>query len=110
GYHRPELTTDQAYAAIDELSRVANVGLPSLSFSGGEPLVRKDFFEVMAYAKKKIPYVSVATNGTLLTKENVKKLKNVGVDYVEISLDGARNEVHDSFRGVIGCFEKTMDG
>jgi len=110
GYNRPELTTDQAYAAINRLSKVANVGLPSLSFSGGEPLVRKDFFEVIRYAKKKIPYISVATNGTLLTKENVKKLKGVGVDYVEISLDGASNEVHDSFRGVPGCFEKTMDG
>jgi len=110
GYHRQELTTDQAFTAIDKLSEVANVGLPSLSFSGGEPLLRKDFFEVLAYAKNRIPYISVATNGTLLTKENVKKLKDVGVDYIEISLDGASTEVHESFRGVPGCFKKTMEG
>jgi len=110
GFHRPELTIDQAYTAIDKLSKIANVGLPSMSFSGGEPLMRKDFFDVIAYAKKKIPYISVATNGTLLTKENVKKLKDSGVAYVEISLDGANNEVHENFRGVSGCFEKTMEG
>ncbi len=110
GLNRPELTTDQAYTAIDKLSKIANVGLPSLSFSGGEPLMRKDFFEVAAYAKKKIPYVSLATNGTLLTKENAKKLRDVGVDYVEISLDGASDEIHENFRGIPGCFEKTMEG
>ena len=110
GFHRPELTTDQALTAIDNLSRIANVGLPALSFSGGEPLLRKDFFEVAAYAKKKIPYISIATNGTLLTKDNVKKLKEVCVDYVEISLDGASKGVHESFRRVSGCFEKTMKG
>jgi len=110
GPHRPELTTEQALTTIDKLSRIANIGLPSLSFSGGEPLMRKDFFEVVAYTKKKIPHISLATNGTLLTKENVKKLKDVGVDYVEISLDGASNEVHESFRGIPRCFEKTMEG
>ncbi len=110
GFHRPELTTNQAFTTIDNLSKIANIGLPALSFSGGEPLIRKDFFEVAAYAKKKIPYVTIATNGTLLTKDNVKKLKEVGVDYVEISLDGASKEVHDSFRRVPGCFEKTMEG
>ena len=110
GFHRPELTTDQAFTTIDKLSKIANIGLPALSFSGGEPLMRKDFFEVAAYAKKKIPYISIATNGTLLTKDNVKRFKEVGVDYVEISLDGASKEVHDSFRRVPGCFEKTMKG
>jgi len=110
GFHRPELTTEQAYTVIDILSEIAGFGLPALSFSGGEPLLRKDFFEIATYAKKKIPYISVATNGTLLTKRNVRKLKEVGVGYVEISLDGASSEVHESFRGVSGCFEKTMEG
>jgi len=110
GSYRSELTTDQAYTAIDKLSRNATVGLPSLSISGGEPLLRKDFFEVATYAKKKIPYISIATNGTLLTKDNVKKIKEVGIDYVEISLDGISKEAHESFRMVSGCFEKTMEG
>ncbi|RLI45831.1 radical SAM/SPASM domain-containing protein [Candidatus Bathyarchaeota archaeon] len=110
GVRRPELTTEQAFEVIDILSEIAGFGLPALSFSGGEPLLRRDFFEIAAYASKKIPYLSVATNGTLLTKRNVRKLKDVGIDYVEISLDGASREVHESFRGVPGCFEKTMEG
>jgi radical SAM protein with 4Fe4S-binding SPASM domain len=55
-------------------------------------------------------YVSVATNGTLLTKENVKRLKQTGVHYVEVSIDGATASTHDAFRGVQGAFEKAVTG
>jgi radical SAM protein with 4Fe4S-binding SPASM domain len=110
GIHRPELSTEEVFLAVDKLSNIAGVGVPALSFSGGEPLMRKDFFEVAAYTSKRIPYVSIATNGTLLTKDNVKQLKNVGINYVEISLDGATKTVHEEFRRVPGCFEKTMRG
>ncbi|UCE29087.1 MAG: radical SAM protein [Candidatus Bathyarchaeota archaeon] len=106
----PELSTEEAFEVVDKLSKIADVGLPALSFSGGEPLMRKDFFEVAAYASKKIPYITVATNGTLLTKDNAKRLKDVGVEYAEISLDGVSRQVHENFRRVPGCFEKTMDG
>lgn len=87
GLYRPELSTEQAFEAIDCFSQISDIGLPALSFSGGEPLARADFFEVARYAKEKIPYVSVATNGTLLTWRNVKKLKDIGIDYVEISFE-----------------------
>jgi radical SAM protein with 4Fe4S-binding SPASM domain len=110
GTHRPELSTEEAFLVVDKFSRIAGVGLPALSFSGGEPLMRKDLFEVAAHANNKIPYLSIATNGTLLTKDNVKHLKSAGVYYVEISLDGATREVHEGFRQVPGCFEKTMKG
>jgi len=110
GVHLPELSTEEALVVVDKLSEIAGFGLPALSFSGGEPLIRKDFFEVAAYAKKKIPYLTVATNGTLLTKDNAKRLKDIGVEYVEISLDGASKQVHENFRRVSGCFKKTMDG
>jgi len=102
-----ELSTEKRIEIIDQLDE-ANVA--SIAFSGGEPLMRGDFFEVVDYAVEKGFYVSVATNGTLLTKQNVKKLKNVGVGYVEISLDGAKRETHESFRGVNGCFDKTLMG
>jgi radical SAM protein with 4Fe4S-binding SPASM domain len=110
GQHRPELTTEEAFLAIDKLSETASVGLPALSFSGGEPLMRSDFFEIASYADKKIPYLSIATNGTLLTEDNVKRLKDVGIDYAEVSLDGATREVHEEFRRVPGCFRKTLRG
>ncbi|MEM3703441.1 MAG: radical SAM protein [Candidatus Bathyarchaeia archaeon] len=106
----PELSTDEAKHVIDVLSKIAGVGLPALSFSGGEPLAREDFFDLAAYAKKRIPYISIASNGTLLTKDNVKKIKDVGVDYVEISIDGASPNVHDEFRGIHGAFERAIQG
>jgi len=105
-----ELSTDEAKQTLDILSNTAGVGLPALSFSGGEPLARRDFFELAAYAKKRIGYVSLASNGTLLTRDNAKRIKDVGIDYVEISIDGATPEVHDEFRGMSGAFERAMEG
>jgi len=110
GKKRPELTTEEAFETLDILSRTAGIGLPALSLSGGEPLMRKDFFEVAAYAKKKVPYISIATNATLVTKDTAKTLKDLGISYVEISLDGASKEVHEGFRRVPGCFDRTMQG
>lgn len=105
-----ELSTDQAKHVLDILSHIAGVGLPALSLSGGEPLARKDFFELAAYAKKRVGYLSVASNGTLITKDNARKLKEVGIDYVEISLDGATAKIHDDFRGIDGAFDRTVAG
>jgi len=110
GRKKPELSTDEAKQVLDILSKLSTVGLPALAFSGGEPLARGDFFDIVAYAKKRIPYVSMATNGTLITKDNAKRLKDAGIDYVEISLDGASAATHDWFRGIPGAFERTMEG
>jgi len=107
---RAELSTGEAEQVLDILSRIAGIGLPALSFSGGEPLARRDFFELAAYAKKHIGYVSIASNGTLITKDNAKRIKDVKVDYVEISIDGATPQVHDEFRCVQGAFERAMEG
>jgi radical SAM protein with 4Fe4S-binding SPASM domain len=107
---RPELSTDEAKQVLDKFSKIAGIGLPALSFSGGEPLARKDFFELAAYAKKKIGYVSLASNGTLITLDNAEKIKETGIDYVEISVDGATSKVHDEFRGIPGAFNRTMEG
>ena len=104
---KKELTTSQATYVVDQL---ADAGVTALAFSGGEPLSRKDFFEVARHAVERGLYVSVATNGTLLTKENVKKLKITGVNYVEVSVDGATAQTHDEFRGVPGAFEKAVTG
>jgi radical SAM protein with 4Fe4S-binding SPASM domain len=102
-----ELTTKEALAVVDQL---ADFGVTALAFSGGEPLTRKDFFEVASHAAKRGLYISVATNGTLLTKENVQKLKQARINYVEISIDGATAKTHDEFRGVPGAFEKAITG
>ncbi len=110
GKHPAELSTSDAKQVLDRLSKMANIGLPAISLSGGEPLAREDFFEIASYAKKKIGYVAVASNGTLLTEENAACMKNIGIDYVEISIDGASSQVHDSFRGIPHAFERSIQG
>jgi radical SAM protein with 4Fe4S-binding SPASM domain len=102
-----ELTTEQAKAVVDQL---VDAGVTALAFSGGEPLTRKDFFEVAKHAADRGLYVSLASNGTLLTKENVQKLKEAKVNYVDISIDGATAKTHDEFRGVKGAFDKAITG
>src|SRR5271157_182196 len=102
-----ELSTEEAKRMIDQL---ASAGVIVLAFSGGEPLMRKDFFEIAEYADGKGLYLSLATNGTLITGEIAKKLKESGIEYVEISLDGKDASTHDGFRGVQGMFERSVEG
>lgn len=101
-----ELTTEEAKKFIDDL---AEFKVPVLLFSGGEPLIRPDFFELAAYAAKKGIRPTLSTNGTLITREIAQKIKDIGVGYVGISLDGLR-EVNDQFRGKEGAFQKAMEG
>lgn len=104
---RDELTTEQAKHAIDIFDRA---GVTILAFSGGEPLVRPDILELTNYAYDKGMYVAVATNGTLITKEKAKEMKEAGVQFLQISLDGADAKTHDAFRGINGAFDKTVRG
>ncbi len=101
-----ELTTAERKEVVDQLY---DAGVAALSFSGGEPLMRKDFFDIASYAASRHMYVAIATNGMLITKDIAHKLKDSGVKYVEVSLDGPR-EVHDTLRGVDGAFERTLEG
>ena len=105
--NRQELSTSEALKVVDQ---IADFGVTSLAFSGGEPLMRKDFFEVAEHAVQSGLYVSLATNGTLLSKETVRRLKKIGLNYVEISLDGANSQTHDAFRGKPHSFDKTLAG
>jgi len=101
-----ELTTEEAKRAIDDFERA---GVVAIAFSGGEPLIRRDFFEVAKYAAEKEFYLSVASNGTLITKATAQKMKEVGIQYVEISLDGFE-ETHDKFRGIPGAWKRAVEG
>lgn len=104
--YQNELTTDEAKRFIDDM---ADFNVPVLLFSGGEPLLRSDFFELAAYAQSKGVRPTLSTNGTLITRETAQKIKDIGVGYVGISLDGLR-EVNDKFRGKAGAFEAAMNG
>ncbi|MGQ9747270.1 MAG: radical SAM protein [Candidatus Caldatribacteriaceae bacterium] len=102
-----ELNLKERLQIIEELD--VNF-VPALAFSGGEPLMDPDFFPVAERAASKEIYVSVATNGTLLTEEMCKKLKDNGVQYVEVSLESSSPGYHDHFRGIPGLFQKTVQG
>ncbi len=101
-----ELTFKEGQQLIDDLS---GFGVPVLLFSGGEPLVRKDLPDLAAYAVKRGMRAVISTNGTLITKSTAKRLKEIGLSYVGISLDGMQ-AVNDRFRGVNGAFNKAMEG
>jgi radical SAM protein with 4Fe4S-binding SPASM domain len=104
---KEELSTSEAIKVVNE---IADFGVTSLAFSGGEPLMRKDFFEVAKHAVESGLYVSLATNGTLLNEDRVKKLKTIGLNYVEVSLDGATSKTHDAFRRKQNSFNEALTG
>jgi 12,18-didecarboxysiroheme deacetylase len=101
-----ELTTMEGKNLIDDL---AGFGVPVLLISGGEPLARKDLPELAAYAVEKGMRAVISTNGTLITPQMAGTLKNIGLSYVGISLDGME-EINDRFRGVKGAFRSALKG
>jgi len=101
-----ELSTAEGRRMIDDL---AAFGAPVLLFSGGEPLVRKDMPELAAYAVEKGMRAVISTNGTLISRSIAQTLKQIGLSYVGISLDGLE-PVNDHFRGVSGAFKKALQG
>ena len=101
-----ELSTDQGKALIDDLTQF---GSPVMLFSGGEPLVRQDLPQLAAYAVEKGMRAVISTNGTLITADMARTLKEIGLSYVGISLDGMQ-EINDRFRGVKGAFKSALQG
>ena len=101
-----ELDHEQGLRLIDDL---ADFGAPVMLFSGGEPLMRPDIFELIEHAATKDMRAVVSTNGTLITSEVASKLKDAGLSYVGISLDGLE-ETNDLFRGMEGAFSQALEG
>ncbi|MCZ7400628.1 MAG: 12,18-didecarboxysiroheme deacetylase [Candidatus Methanoperedens sp.] len=104
--YKDELTTAQGKELIDDL---AQFGAPVILFSGGEPTMRKDLPELAMYARSKGMRAVISTNGTLIDKKMAKVLKDIGLSYVGVSLDGMR-ETNDKFRGVKGAFDAALNG
>ncbi|MDL2272573.1 heme b synthase [Desulfovibrio sp. OttesenSCG-928-I05] len=102
-----ECDTAAAKALIDTFPDVGN---PIIIFTGGEPLLRPDIFELASYATAKGLRCVMAPNGTLITPETARRLKESGIERCSISIDGAGPETHDVFRGVPGSFEASMRG
>ncbi|MDO8648013.1 MAG: radical SAM protein [Candidatus Diapherotrites archaeon] len=92
------------------LNQINQAGVPLVCFTGGEPLLRPDFFDILSHAKRIGLVTIVTTNGTLITKEKARKFKELGTDYIRISLDGASIKTHDWLRGIPGAYKRTVQG
>ena len=101
-----ELSHVEGVRLIDNL---ADFGAPVILFSGGEPLMRPDIFELIEHAAKRKVRAVVSTNGTLISQDVAARLKDAGLSYVGISLDGLE-ETNDLFRGMQGAFEQALNG
>jgi radical SAM protein with 4Fe4S-binding SPASM domain len=102
---RDELSLEEAKVFMDDL---AEMRIPLLLFTGGEPLVRKDFWALADYATAHGLKTALSTNGTLITKEVAAKINACGIEYVGVSLDGAKAETHDAIRNQSGSFKKAV--
>ncbi|MCL4411754.1 MAG: radical SAM protein [Candidatus Thermoplasmatota archaeon] len=102
-----EMTLEQKLQVIDKFDKA---GVTMIAFSGGEPLMSPDFWKIAEYASSKGIYTTIATNGTLLTKSVVNRLAEVGIKYIEVSLDSADPAIHNEFRGQQMAWERTVEG
>jgi radical SAM protein with 4Fe4S-binding SPASM domain len=100
-----ELTTAEALGVIDDC---ADMGVPLILFSGGEPLLREDIWDLARHARDRGLKMALSTNGTLITPDSARRIRDCGIEYAGISLDGARAETHDRFRNSPGAFEQTI--
>ena len=101
-----ELSTAEAKTMIDDL---AAFGAPVLLFSGGEPLLRDDLYELGAYAVERGLRTVISTNGTLIDRRAAERIREARFSYVGISLDGLR-DTNDRFRGQAGAFDAALEG
>ena len=101
-----EMTTAEGFALLEDL---AEFGSPVVLFSGGEPLMRKDLLELAGRAVKLGLRAVISTNGTLIDERRAEQLREIGLSYVGVSLDGMQ-KINDKFRGVKGAFEQALTG
>ncbi|NWF97957.1 MAG: radical SAM protein [Nitrospirae bacterium] len=102
----PDFPTEEAFRIIDDISSYAK---PVIVLSGGEPLLRKDVFDIAKYGNEKDLRMCIATNGTLVNDDVCKKMKESSIKMVSLSLDGSNEIVHDNFRNQKGAFAGTIN-
>lgn len=102
-----ELSTAEAKMLIEE---IAKAGFHIMIFSGGEPLLRSDIYELIDYALQQKLIPVMGSNGTLITKETAHRLKEAGLMAIGISLDSLDADKHNTFRGFENGWEKAVEG
>jgi radical SAM protein with 4Fe4S-binding SPASM domain len=103
-----ELTTEQGKRLLDQLAEVSAFRM--MAFTGGEPLMREDLYELLAYAQALGFNNTLATNATLIDEQVARRLRRLGVVIAAVSLDGFDATTHDYVRGTSGAFEATLRG
>lgn len=102
-----ELTTEEGRRLIDQ---VVEIGRPILVLTGGDPLMRRDIYDLATYAVSRGLRTALSPSATrLVTRQALRRLKDIGIAMIHVSLDGATPEVHDAFRGVRGSFQRTQE-
>jgi len=103
-----ELTTEEAKCLLDQLADVSEFRM--MAFTGGEPLVREDLFELLAYSQSLGFTNTMATNATLIDDAVAQRLRRYGLAIAAVSLDGFEADTHDYVRGQPGAFERALRG
>lgn len=103
----PELSTEEAKQLIDDSQKL---GVTIIAFTGGEPLLREDIFELIAHVDQRKAMPIMFTNGLLLNDENVEKLVKAGLYSLFVSIDSPIPEEHDALRSMPGLFETATNG
>lgn len=100
-----EMTTSEIKNILDQL---AEAGVFFLTFSGGEVFLRRDFFELLEYARKLLFNVKIKTNAVMIRVSEAQRIRSLGVDTIQISVYSHRAEVHDAITKLPGSFERTL--
>src|ERR1700739_1231758 len=101
-----EMTTAEIKNVLDQL---AEAGVFFLVFSGGEVFMRRDFLELGEYARKLLFNVKVKTNGVMIHEAEAKRLRELGVEQVQLSVYSHRPEIHDAITKLPGSLKRTID-
>src|SRR5262249_49386374 len=103
---RGEMSTAEVTSLLDQM---AEAGAFFLTLSGGEPLMRKDFFEIVEHARRRMFNVKLKTNGLLIDEAKAIRLRELGVETVQISVYSHRSEIHDAITKIPGSLGRTIE-
>jgi radical SAM protein with 4Fe4S-binding SPASM domain len=101
-----EMTTAEIKGLLDQM---ADAGVFFLTISGGEIMMRKDFFEILEHAHARTFSIKLKTNGVLIRKKEAERIRALGVESVQISVYSHRAEVHDAITKMPGSFRQTIE-
>lgn len=104
-----ELTVHQYYDFLSDIASNFDTGKMQVNITGGEPMIRKDFFDIMSIINDLGFRWGMTSNGTLITEKTLPGLIETGMKTISVSLDGLK-ESHDTFRQIPGLWDKTMRG